>query len=95
MPATLFYILQVVLAIYVLLGILSATAFVLYGAGNVDPAAKSGSAGFRWLIYPAAILLWPLLIYRWKHESYEPPQERNAHRDAARRIHQTPDQSQS
>jgi len=71
------------LGAYLALGALFAPAFALWGCGRLDPAAATGSAGFRILILPGAAALWPLLLKRWLCGARSPPAERNAHRDAA------------
>lgn len=40
-------------------------AFVLFGAGRVDPAARGASWGVRLLLWPGAAALWPWIIARW------------------------------
>lgn len=52
-------------AVYAIVGILFATAFVTRGAGSIDPAAKHSGWGFRALIFPGAAALWPWLAKRW------------------------------
>jgi hypothetical protein len=69
--------------IYLVAGWLFAVPFVLYGAGRIDPRARGGSVGFRLLILPGTAALWPLLALRWLRGA-SPPEERNAHRCAAR-----------
>ncbi|MFK8014401.1 MAG: hypothetical protein AB8G17_03015 [Gammaproteobacteria bacterium] len=64
-------------------GLVVAVAFVLFGAGRIDPAARSGSRGFRLLIVPGVAAFWPLLLKRWLGGTREPPAECNAHRRAA------------
>ena len=49
---------------YLALGLLFAVPFAARWAGRLDPAAKAGTPGFRLLIVPGAILLWPLLLGR-------------------------------
>ncbi len=71
--------------IYVAIGVVFALPFVLRGAGRLDPNAVAGSWGFRVLIFPASVALWPLLAMRWATSAGVPPEERNAHRAAARR----------
>lgn len=51
-------------AAYLALGVLFAIPFVTRWAGRLDPAAASGTWGFRVLIVPGTILLWPLLAAR-------------------------------
>ncbi len=69
-------------ALYVAIGLVFALYFVWRGAGGVDPAAAGGSWGFRVMIFPGAVALWPLLVRRLGRG--HPPQERYAHRDLAR-----------
>jgi hypothetical protein len=70
-------------AIYLLCGFVFAVPFVLVGVGHIDPHAAHGSWGFRVLIIPGTMFLWPLLARRWLKGVHEPPEERNAHRRAA------------
>ncbi len=70
---------------YLAVGLLFAVPFVVAGAGRIDPAARKGTIGFRLLILPGSIALWPVLAWRWLRGIEAPPEERNAHRDAARR----------
>jgi hypothetical protein len=71
--------------IYFAIGLVFAVLFAWRGAAAIDPAAESGTLGFRLLIVPASALLWPLLLRRWRRRQ-SPPVERNAHRDASRPI---------
>lgn len=70
---------------YLLCGLIFAIPFVWIGVGRIDPHAAHGSWGFRVLIIPGAMFFWPLLARRWMQGMHEPPEERNAHRYAARR----------
>ena len=54
-----------VATLYLEAGILPALAFVLVGAGRRDPAAAHGSPGFRLAVLPGAILLWPVVTWKW------------------------------
>jgi len=69
-----------VVGIYLLCGVVFAVPFALVGVGKIDPHAAHGTWGFRLLIIPGTILLWPLLARRWSQGVHEPPEERNAHR---------------
>lgn len=69
--------------VYVAAGLVFALAFVTVGVQRVDTAAQGAPWGFRLLILPGAVALWPLLMARWVRGA-GPPEERNAHRDAAR-----------
>jgi hypothetical protein len=58
---------------YLLAGLAFALPFVLAGAGRIDPHAARGSWGFRAVLIPGAVLLWPLLARRWWCRSGQPP----------------------
>lgn len=70
--------------IYAAAGIVFAIPFVVKGAGRVDESAREGTWGFRVLIFPGVVALWPLLARRWASGLEAPPAERNPHRDRAR-----------
>jgi hypothetical protein len=74
----------ILMAAYLALGFLFAVPFVLTGVKRIDPHAAHGSWGFRILIFPGTIVLWPLVAQRWLCGAGEPPEERNAHRSAAK-----------
>ena len=57
-------ILLIVLA-YVLCGLALGVPFVLGGVDRVDEAARGASLGFRVLILPGTIALWPLMATKW------------------------------
>lgn len=46
-------------------GIVFACAFVMRGAGMLDPAAAKSGPGFRVMILPGSAALWPVLLLRW------------------------------
>ena len=69
-------------AIYVACGIVFALVFLAVGIGRLDPAADGSGYGFRALIFPGTVALWPMLALRWARGTSRPT-ERNAHRDAA------------
>ncbi len=76
-------ILVTLVAAYLGAGALFAVPFVVWGVGRIDPAAAHGTRGFRLLILPGVVALWPLLARRWLAGRGEPPEEHNPHRDAA------------
>lgn len=49
---------------YLLLGAFFAIPFAFRWVRRLDPVAEHGTVGFRLLILPGAILLWPLLARR-------------------------------
>ena len=77
--------LLVAAGIYLLGGLVFAVAFVSIGVKQIDPHAAHGSWGFRVLIIPGTMFLWPLLAKRWLKGVHEPPEENSPHRCAARK----------
>jgi hypothetical protein len=71
------------LGVYLACGLILAIPFVLMGVKKIDPHAAHGSWGFRVLIVPGAMALWPVLLRRWASGVHEPPEERSAHRRAS------------
>jgi hypothetical protein len=49
---------------YAVAGAVVAAAFLLYGIDRVDPGAHHAYA-FRPILLPGAILLWPIVVWRW------------------------------
>jgi len=70
------------LLLYLGLGVLFGIPFVIRGVNRIDPVAGKSTWGFRLIILPGTVALWPMLARRWIRAS-PPPRERNAHRDAA------------
>jgi len=68
---------------YLAIGAVAAVPFVVRGVRRVDPRGRGASLGFRLVILPACVGLWPLVLARWVRGG--PPDERSAHRRAARR----------
>jgi len=58
-------IVLVLAAIYLALGLLFAVAFVIKGVTVVDEGTHGSTAGFRMIILPGTILLWPVLLKKW------------------------------
>jgi hypothetical protein len=75
----------ILLGNYLACGFVFAVPFVLFGVKKIDPHAVHGSWGFRLLIIPGTMALWPLLLRRWLKGVHEPPEECNAHRRASRK----------
>lgn len=50
--------------LYLLLGALFALPFALRWVNRLDEVAAHGTRGFRALLLPGAILLWPLMLVR-------------------------------
>jgi hypothetical protein len=58
-------ILLYALALYVLIGLVTAVAFVSFGLAQVLPHAMTASLGARILFIPGATVLWPYILIRW------------------------------
>lgn len=50
---------------YVGCGLAVGVPFVVRGVGRVDEAARGVSLGFRLLILPGTVALWPLMAAKW------------------------------
>ena len=50
--------------VYLGIGTLIALIFLTLGVGKID-AAATGAYGFRLLVWPGVILLWPVVLWRW------------------------------
>jgi hypothetical protein len=70
-------------AIYAIIGLLFGLSFVTWGVSRIDPSARGAGVGFRLIILPGVMTLWPLMARRWLRGMNEPPIESNAHRDFA------------
>ena len=55
----------IIVAIYLLIGILFVIPFLLKGLTKVDETAHGGSIGFKIIIIPGVIVFWPLLLNKW------------------------------
>jgi hypothetical protein len=53
------------LALYVIVGAVTALAFVTFGIVRVLPAGTPVTLGARVLLLPGAALLWPYVLLRW------------------------------
>ena len=71
-----------VLQVYLAIGLIAATALLVRGLGRLDPAADGASLGFRAIVFPGLVALWPLLVRRWLSGTSAPHRESNAHRAA-------------
>src|SRR6266540_18584 len=61
--------------IYLLCGLVFAIPFVLVGVAKIDPNAAHGSWGFRLLIIPGTMFLWPLRLQpaSWRASLFQWP----------------------
>ncbi|HYE73278.1 MAG TPA: hypothetical protein VEF04_08105 [Blastocatellia bacterium] len=54
------------LSIYLVAGIVFAVPFLMRGVEQVDEGAQGTGVWFRMTILPGVILLWPLMVQRWR-----------------------------
>ena len=52
-------------ALYLLIGLVTAVAFVSFGLATVLPHSMTASLGARILFIPGATALWPYVLARW------------------------------
>ena len=65
---------------YGFIGFVAGLWLVGGGAARLDPLARGASWGFRVMVVPAGILLWPWLLVRLMRGGQAPPSEVTAHR---------------
>ena len=65
---------------YVVLGILAALLFLVFGLERIDSEDKGSGIGFRAIIFPGLVALWPLLLPRAVRGGGEAPEQRDPHR---------------
>lgn len=70
--------------VYLGIGVVFAVSFLVKGVGKIDPAAAEGTVGFKIIIFPGVMALWPFLARRWMTGATTPPEEKSPHRTAAR-----------
>lgn len=75
MPPVVADVLARLLHLYVGIGVVFAPAFAWRGAARLVPVAAGGTTGFRLLLLPGAVLLWPWLLARWRRAAMTPPAE--------------------
>jgi len=81
MSSTLANGLVALLGLYALAGVIFAFPFLLRGVSRIDPVASGSTWGFRVIVFPGVVALWPLLLRRWLAGA-APPEEKTAHRRA-------------
>jgi hypothetical protein len=53
------------LALYALVGVVTAVAFVIFGISQVLPQSTTVTVGARILLLPGAAAIWPYVLIRW------------------------------
>jgi hypothetical protein len=60
-----FSLLEAVVVTWLAVGLLVGVPFLAFAAGRVVEGAAGSSLMFRLMMLPGAVLLWPILLYRW------------------------------
>jgi hypothetical protein len=58
-------VILLILLAYLLCGLAVGVPFVLRGVDRIDEATRQASFGFRLLILPGTVALWPLMAVKW------------------------------
>ena len=61
-------IVLILAALYLLIGFVFAIFFLGKGIEKMDTAAHGSGWGFRLIILPGTIALWPVLLNKWLHQ---------------------------
>ena len=62
-------ILLIIAAIYLVLGVLFVFPFLMKGLNKVDEGANGSTIGFKIIIIPGVVVLWPVLLAKWMKEN--------------------------
>jgi hypothetical protein len=65
---------------YGVIGLLVAPVMIFWRIGRIDASAAESTRGFRAIVLPGAVLLWPILLRRFWVARGVPPVESNSHR---------------
>ena len=58
-------IILIIVAVYLLLGVLFVIPFLMKGLNKVDEGAHGSTIGFKIIIIPGVIVFWPVLLSKW------------------------------
>ena len=78
-PTDLFGGIRLLIAAYLTIGSLFSVIFHRHGIHAMDPAARNAGLGFRLIVTPGLIALWPVIARRWiqakggGYGRFEPP----------------------
>lgn len=62
-------IILIIVALYLLLGVVFVIPFLTKGLTKVDEGAHGGTIGFKIIIIPGVIVFWPVLLNKWMKAS--------------------------
>ena len=58
-------ILLIIVAVYLVVGVLFVIPFLMKGLTKVDEGAQGSTIGFKIIIIPGVIVFWPVLLSKW------------------------------
>jgi hypothetical protein len=58
-------IILIIVAAYLLLGVLFVIPFLMKGLNKVDEGVHGSTIGFKIIIIPGVIVFWPVLLRKW------------------------------
>ncbi|MBL7737913.1 MAG: hypothetical protein JNK14_01755 [Chitinophagaceae bacterium] len=62
-------IILIIVALYLLAGLVFAIPFMIKGVTVIDEGAHGSSWGFRIIIIPGVMVFWPFLLNKWLYAS--------------------------
>ena len=62
-------ILLIIVAVYLLVGVLFVIPFLMKGLNKVDEGANGSTIGFKIIIIPGVIVFWPVFLSKWIKEN--------------------------
>ncbi|NNF03078.1 MAG: hypothetical protein HKN17_01320 [Rhodothermales bacterium] len=65
---------------YLAAGAVTAVVALVRGLGRIDPDAREATRGFRLIVFPGLVLLWPVVVRRLRSGEERPPSEQTAHK---------------
>jgi len=58
-------IILIIVAIYLLGGVLFVIPFLMKGLNKIDEGANGSTIGFKIIVIPGVIVFWPVLLSKW------------------------------
>jgi len=68
-------IILIIVAVYLLVGVLFVIPFLIKGLNKIDEGAHGSTVGFKIIIIPGVIVLWPVLLSKWMRRPPSPKGE--------------------
>jgi hypothetical protein len=73
-------VLVTTLYLYLVTGSVVAIVILAFGLTRLDSETEYAGIGFRLIIFPGTVALWPLLLKRYVRGGGEPPLQKDPHR---------------